>query len=93
MSQSQHFHVVWEHERDHARPVVPDDVGQLAVVRTFQPPSKAHRARLARVRPDVTPARPVQPCDRSAYARINDLIRLRDETRRQLKHLSERTPS
>lgn len=43
----------WAHLRDHAKPVVPDDVGQLAEVREQTPPSKAHVKRLTRLRPVV----------------------------------------
>lgn len=43
----------WAYLRDHAKPVVPDDVGQLAEVREQKAPSKAHIKRLTRVRPLV----------------------------------------
>lgn len=46
----------WAHLRDNAKPVVPDDVGQLAEVREMLPPSKAHVKRLTRVRPVVVKA-------------------------------------
>lgn len=43
----------WAHIRDYGKPVVPDDVGQLAEVRAMVPPSKAHVKRLTRLRPAV----------------------------------------
>lgn len=53
MAQSEQFHEVWAYLRDHAKPVVPDDVGQLAEVREQKPPSRAHVKRIKRVRPAV----------------------------------------
>lgn len=56
MAQSEQFHEVWAYLRDNAKPVVPDDVGQLAEVREMKAPSKAHIKRIRRARPTVTPA-------------------------------------
>jgi len=55
MSQSEQFHESWSHIRDHARPVIQDDVYFLEAARADMPPSKAHVKRLTKFRPDVVP--------------------------------------
>lgn len=70
MGQSEQFHEQWAYLRDHAKPIVPDDVYDLRAVREFQPPSRAHVKRIQRVRPVVVVARPrpdVLTADRLAH--------------------------
>ena len=71
MAQSDQFHETWAYLRDHAKPIVPDDVHDLREVRTFQPPSRAHLKRVARPRPLVTPAVPRPEPDHSRRREIN----------------------
>lgn len=51
----------WAQLRDHAKPVVPRDVDELAMVREMTAPSKGHVKRLTRVRPVVVIVRPKAP--------------------------------
>lgn len=55
MTQAESYADLWAAHRDRAGPLTPDDVYGLADDRHFQPPSKAHAKRLARLRPYTTP--------------------------------------
>lgn len=71
LTQAESYADLWAAHRDRAGPLTPDDVWGLREDRHFQPPSKGHLKRLARVRPVVTPlvARP-EP-DHSRRREIN----------------------
>jgi hypothetical protein len=75
MGQSEQFHEQWAYLRDHAKPIVPDDVFDLRAVREFQPPSKAHLKRIARERPAVTPLRDRPKLSDGQRERINSALR------------------
>jgi hypothetical protein len=56
----------WGWLRDHAKPTTPYAADQLAMCRTYEPPSKAHLKKLSKLRLAVTPARARPEPDRSA---------------------------
>lgn len=88
MSQSEQFGEAWAYVRDHARPVIQDDVYFLDGARADMPPSKAHVRRLKRLRPEVVPDQPRGTASHerrlhinqaAAYGRgIADLLGVRD---------------
>jgi hypothetical protein len=61
MTQAESYADLWAAHRDQARPVTPADVWGLREDRHFQPPSKAHLKRLARIRPVVVVAKAKPP--------------------------------
>jgi len=71
MTQAESYADLWTQHRDYWKPCTPDDIHGLREDREFEPPSRAHRKRLARDRPEVTVARPAPPVDQSARLRIN----------------------
>lgn len=71
MTQAEQYEPFWRAHRDSWKPVTPADVWGLREDRTFQPPSKGHLKRLARMRPIVTPAEKRQRDADGARAAVN----------------------
>lgn len=71
LTQAEQYEPFWRKHRDDWRPCTPDDIHGLAEDRTFTPPSRAHLKRLARVRPEITPAVARPAPDHSRRREIN----------------------
>lgn len=71
LTQAESYADFWSQHRDYAGPVKCDDVFALREDREYTPPSKAHLKRLARVRPEVTPAKVSPTPDHSRRREIN----------------------
>lgn len=81
------IYAVWPHMRDHARGTTPYAQSCLDKARTYQAPSKAHKKRIARVRPEGHVVKPVERDPRGCQRQreLSEARRLGEEIKRLLK--------